>query len=71
MHLIDEMKNDGDAFIIHPEVVVQIANELCAREINIRKGKLGLGLRRDQPARRNPRFERLMLHARAQQEFLH
>src|SRR6266487_3307242 len=33
VHLIDEMQDDRDAFIVDAEVLTQIANELGAREV--------------------------------------
>src|SRR5258707_11371233 len=70
VHLIDEMQDDRDAFIVDAEVLTQIANELRARDVDVGEHQLRLGLRRNEPAGRDPGFERAMLEAGADQKFL-
>src|SRR5262249_60586058 len=64
------MQDDRDAFIIDAEVHTQIANELGAREVDVGEHQLRFGLRRNEPAGRDPGFERAMLEAGADQKFL-
>src|SRR5262249_26479262 len=40
VHLVDQMQDDGDAFIIDAEILTQIANELCARQIDVGEHQL-------------------------------
>src|SRR5438477_617696 len=40
VHLIDEMQDDRDAFIVDAEVLTQIANELGAREVDVGEHQL-------------------------------
>src|SRR5262249_46594378 len=70
VHLIDEMQDDRDAFIVDAEVFTQIANELSAREVDVGEHQLRLGLRRNEPAGRDPGVQRAMLEAGADQKFL-
>src|SRR5258707_4914907 len=70
VHLIDEMQDDRDAFIVDAEVLTQIANELRARDVDVGEHQLRLGLRRNEPAGRDPGFERAMLEAGAGQKLL-
>src|SRR5262245_25609761 len=70
VHLIDEMQDDRDAFIVDAEVLTQIANELGAREVDVGKHQLRFGLRRNEPAGRDPGFEPAMLQVGANQKFL-
>src|SRR5215472_6776530 len=70
VHLIDEMQDDRDAFIVDAEVLAQIVNELGAREVDVGEHQLRLGLRGNEPAGRDPGFERAMLQAGADQKFL-
>jgi hypothetical protein len=44
MHLIEEMKNDRDAFIVHAEIVAKIAYELRAGDIHVGEGRLTIRL---------------------------
>src|SRR5512145_3444518 len=64
------MQDDRDALVVDAEVLVQVANELRAREVDVGEHELRLGLRRNQPSGGDPGLERSMLYAAAQQEFL-
>src|SRR5262249_52222571 len=70
VHLIDEMQDDRDAFIVDAEGLAHIANELGAVEVDVEKLEFRLGWGGNEPARRDPGFERAMLEASADQKFL-
>src|SRR5262249_42493080 len=40
VHLIDEMQDDRDSFIVDAEVLTQIANELSTREVDVGEHQL-------------------------------
>src|SRR5216684_3479523 len=65
MHLIEQVKNNRDAFIVHAEVVAKIADELRSGEVDVRECKLGVRLRRDQPSGSDPSFQRVLVEASA------
>src|SRR5690242_18776192 len=45
MHLVDEVQDDRDAFVVDPEIVAQIADQDRAREVDLGKSQLRLALR--------------------------
>ena len=65
MHLIEQVKNNRDPFIVHAEVVAKIADELRSGEVDVRECKLGIRLRRDQPSGSDPSFQRVLVEASA------
>src|SRR5262245_42270553 len=70
MHLIDQMQDDGDPFIIDAEVLTQITNELRARQIDVREHQLRLGLRWHEPAGFDPSLQHMVFNAGPNQKFL-
>jgi hypothetical protein len=69
VHLVEQVKNDRDAFVVHAKIVAKIANELGAGEVQFREGTLTMLLRRDQPAGADPGLERLLIETGTNQEF--
>src|SRR5688572_2575435 len=64
VNLVEQAENHIDTFVVHAEIVLQIADELRARQVGLRKMPPVLwALFRTYPARRDPCFEPCMVDA--------
>jgi hypothetical protein len=70
VHLVEQMQDDRDPFIIDAEVLAQVADELRTRQVDVGEHGFGGGLRRNQPSGCDPGFHRLLLHPGADHEFV-
>src|ERR1700719_5042862 len=70
MHLVEQVQNDRDPFIVHAEIVPQIADELRTREIHVGKCDLGLPLRWNDPPCGDPALQRFMFDPSPNNKFL-
>src|SRR5688572_7966915 len=67
-HLIDEIKNDGNTVVINSEVVLEVADQLRPRQIDVFELPTTAREMRPQPARIDHPLQRLRTHVRAHQE---
>ena len=49
VHLIEQVEDNRDPLLIDAQVLAQIANELCAGDVDVGEHEFRLGLRRNEP----------------------
>ena len=70
MKLVDEMKNDVDAFVVDAEPGFQLLDEPRTRDVHVGEPRPDGSLLGNEPSLLEPEFQRLHLEARTSQEFL-
>ena len=50
VNLIDQIEHDGDGFVVHTKIMAQIADQSCARQIDLREIPTRAVSARPQPA---------------------
>ena len=67
--LIDKVENDADAFVIDAQVVLEVSDQLDARDVGVGKLRLAGRFRWNEPFLMDPSLKRLVLELGAHQEF--
>src|SRR5436309_1969783 len=69
MQLIDKIKDDGNAFVVHPQVVLEVADEMRPGKINLGKLERMTVSLRQKPSGLHPCVQHLRLNPRLREKF--
>src|SRR5690349_24540847 len=70
VNLIDQIEHDGDGFVVHTKIMAQIADQSCARQIDLREIPTRAVSARPQPASVNPSVQDAGVEMRLYEKFI-